>query len=120
MTDIAETALAFCREVMGWNDAEIPRHASRRNIEVQSYAGDGKFITKRFNFTDLNAVMEAVRVWCKRRGKTLVLVIGDGRVEFKINGGVEIIYGIESGNMALCRHSMRACVDLERKLKAAA
>ena len=121
MTDLAETALAFAKECMGWSDAEAPRHASRRKIEIQSYAGDGKFITKRFNFTDLNVVEKAVRKWCQLNGAWFKLFLN---VDHSLTVTVEPIRcdaGLGSSTSSIaCQALMQACLEAARKLKGTA
>lgn len=61
MTDLAQTALEFCRECLGWDDAVL--------LGLGNEVWENKHICtslnpKNFNYGDLNTVMSAVRGWC--------------------------------------------------------
>ena len=71
MTDLAQIALDFCRTCLGWDHPMDRRHAdTKRNA-----AGDGPYRAwtpyvfdfygkhDQFHYTNLNAVMDAVRRW---------------------------------------------------------
>jgi hypothetical protein len=58
---LAQVALEFCRECLGWEDADIftigRKQRVVRNLSGTTEAGDI------FNVRDLNAVLSTVRQW---------------------------------------------------------
>jgi hypothetical protein len=81
MTTLPETALAFARECMGWK-AELSHGSVTRNNEG---------VLEHLRFTDLSAVMAAVRAWCDKHGIGFQMNYGDLRVSaliwnFKLSG----------------------------------
>ncbi len=115
MTDLAQTALAFARECMGWSEAEIPNGAT----SVFERHGRG-----RFNPTDLNAVMAAVHTWCQAHHCQWA-VFGNSRHE-KFEH-LAFILPFDDYWEARCENApdashalMAACVEAARKLREAA
>src|SRR4051794_19944056 len=84
MSEVADVALAFARECLGWEDAHFHDHPDIRQIITDS--GEPSFlIVKRFRYSDLNPVMEAVQKWCKEHSCHWGLV-GNSR-----NGTIEYL-----------------------------
>ena len=117
MTALADVALAFARECLGWSSAAIVTTVASRNL-----IADG--IGASFDYTDLNAVMEAVRGWCEANRLDCTLryvciselfearLVGDG-----LNGTMSREHA-QSLRTEPCHALLAACVEAARKLKA--
>jgi hypothetical protein len=115
MTSLPQTALEFAREVMGWGDA---------NIEFGSdgviWNGKLKEGFAGFHYSDLNAIMAAVRIWCDANSHRLEISSNQG------NGGTRWLVRIKyegddrgfQGRDDLAHALLAACVEAARKLKA--
>jgi hypothetical protein len=111
---LAEMALAFARECLGWKDAHIPTGTS---VVFHGHGG-GRFKTQ-----DLNAVMDAIRGWCKaNRIAWQSTEDGDG-LHTRLTDRMGMVlshrksaFGIPSDDLALSL--LNACVEANRKLKA--
>jgi hypothetical protein len=68
---LAEVALAFCRECMGWEDA-MPA-VSRNGTDVHSVSRRNHLPVTFFEYVGLREVMEAVKAWCDRYEVKLVI-----------------------------------------------
>ena len=63
MTTHQQTALDFCREVLGWSEVFGPHPSNNKAL------CGGSFTEYRaFDPTDLTSVTNAVRQWCDRTG----------------------------------------------------
>lgn len=108
--DLATVALAFAKEVLGWEDAAIHREYPSIIATENS-----------FPFADLNAVMGTVRGWCDRNGNALLQIVylneGNGEsFAVDIHGeGMEILADV--GNDNLCHALLSACVEANRRMK---
>jgi hypothetical protein len=110
MTPLAQTALDFARECLGWEDADIPNGAT----SIFDRHGRGWLKP-----TDLNAVMEAARGWCDRHDHWVDLH------SYWDEGWMAEVgpSGEDDGEDAVlpdpCHALMAACVGAARKLKSA-
>jgi hypothetical protein len=62
--DTPELALAFAKEILGWNDAEISDRQADWFIlraEVNRKSPDSQWI---FGFSQIDVVVSAVQEWC--------------------------------------------------------
>lgn len=117
MTSLADVALAFAKECLGWDAASA------------QYVGDnviwnGKFneYSTGFHFDDLNAVMEAVRGWCEANTLdcTLRYVCISKLFEARLVGEENGSMGRELAQILYtepCHALLAACVEAARKLK---
>ena len=109
-TDLAETALAFCRECLGWEQCRDYFDCSV--CSVQRTTGE------QFRYHDLAAVMEAVTSWCREHSMLIEIVYmeeGDGRPWAVSFPSAAPAYGASGDN--LCHTILAACVEANRKLK---
>lgn len=121
----SQTPLDFCREVMGW---ERPVDRSYGERERDALGNPSKvwtpyifdFYGKRgqFHYTDLNAVMAAVREWCDAN---------DGSVELAYYGYIPGEWEAQIGSPVStetivhadpCQALVAACLEAARRLKA--
>ncbi len=112
MTPLAHIALDFCRECLGWEDVR------EDGIGIYVYCHPER-PNKLLSFTDLNAVMDAVRGWCDEND-TAVEIGYYGYIpgEWEVQAATPIsLETIQSGD--LCQALLAACVEARRKLKAA-
>lgn len=112
MTPLQQTALDFCRECLGWEKASI--------FAVLGCIGNGKLPgNPSFDYTDLNAVMEAVRGWCVRNKLGFTICCDESGFEVAVfSAGFEEI-DEEATNQNLCHALLAACVAASRNLKTA-
>jgi len=84
---LSETALAFARECMGW---ENPKVGDRLIFDVE----DGRAA---FAYTDLNDVEEAVRNWCKNRRFPVIrrFVFPDFSIKYGRRTGYTVTFRFE-------------------------
>ncbi|MFO0876542.1 MAG: hypothetical protein U0840_04145 [Gemmataceae bacterium] len=126
MTDAAQIALTFCRECLNWR-MPVDRRFGQQNRNPHGnpskawtpyvFDHDGKH--GQFHYTDLNAVMAAVRARCDQHGGIAVLGFGKRK---QFSAAVEVwevdAYGeIEHDNP--CHAHLTAYVEVSRELKAA-
>jgi hypothetical protein len=115
MTELAEVALAFCRECLGWEKVHTFTFGRElwvvRNLSATSDVGDT------FNATDLNAVMEAVRGWCDLNDAAVEIGYYDYIPgEWEVHAITPISSEpVQSDNLS--RALLAACVEANRKLK---
>lgn len=136
MTALAQTALDFCRECLGWA-RPVDRKFAEQNLNCTGDGGSKAWTPYifdyygklgQFHYTDLNAVMGAVRGWVSSYGEE-----GDGTsvvcVELRVMavGNYAVVSHMEHSTLARtegtadpCHALMAACVEAARKLKAAA
>lgn len=113
MTSLADVALAFCRECLGWEDARI------LNGTQTVFEGHGG---GRLGYTDLNAVMEAARGWRKDQLVWHKVTCGPGAhyvvhiTKMPDDGGEHAVLGAGC-NPSLCLALLAACVEASRKMK---
>jgi len=117
---LEEVALAFCREVLDMRTAQHNPAILKTDIpSVYGHLGgdDTRFLS--FRYTDLNAVMDAVRSFCEDRGFHFWLQRGPG-TDWWYEAGVRVpdrdgvvCIDKESACMAL----LSACVAAQRKIK---
>lgn len=124
MTGLAETALAFCQECLGWEQPEI-----RDSIIVfrsSDPLGPSHGFVALQNFTDLNAVMLAASEWCKKVKLTLSFIyfpnvagFDDGIAEPAVRRLTILRVGDDGGVHFgdPCHALLTACVEANRKLK---
>ena len=117
MTPLAQTALDFCRDCLGWEDACIlekwPCNVFR------DHDRNRVILDVNLNADDLNEVVPAASRWCHRSGVTFSL-------DCKEDVGYSVtIWGDWDPVVDSNRHSnpchalLAACVDASRKLRAA-
>lgn len=111
--ELAEVALAFCNECLGWEDAQLSARG-----ECDWIVSSNRW----FPFTDLNAVMKAVQNYAD----TITVETQDvvPRWYAKVwldqeNAGRGWIRG-QSRHDNLCHALLSACVEARRRLKGAA
>jgi hypothetical protein len=112
MTSLPETALAFCREVLGWKDAQ-----RLGDFEVLTENG-GNGPVERFAFNDLNEIMEAVYEWCAEKCDIPIEIRFSKGVSVSFwNGGgwTAVLSGEKFNRKQLCRALMFACLQAARK-----
>ena len=63
MADLATIALEFCQVCLEWRDV----HPSDEACVIAARSADGGAVRK-LDFSDLNAVLDAARQWCGKRG----------------------------------------------------
>ena len=110
----ADTALAFATEILGWNDAEV-RPMGHGLLIVWSLKANAIF-----NTCDLDAVLEAVRIWCQENEASF-------DVHYREDGyGAHVWFSHNSRdqNLTTCHAGkplhillMDACVEASRALK---
>lgn len=116
MTPLQQTALDFCRECLGWETPTESMWGQCSNGMV--VLKRGRSVVRRLRYTDLNAVMDAVRGWCGQHGYG---------IEMHYNRGqwftcVDIVrHTEEMGNYGNasdpCHALMLSCLAANRKLK---
>jgi len=104
MSDLAQVALDFCRECLGW--ADVPAYDITDGVA--------------FKFNDLNAVMAAARSWMPGKSGSVSLHCFDGELFVAV-----VLSDRESGVRSEplvdpCHALMAACVEAARKLRATA
>lgn len=112
MTDVAQIAIEFCRECLGWEECRI-------------YFGDTiqRTTGEQLRFSDLNAVMAAVRGWRDETQDafdeyvTVTLTCAAGEYIGHAFVGTGQPTTAKSENP--CHALLAACVEASRKLKAA-
>ena len=108
---LAEIALLFCREVMGWDDVFIgklnPIAVEKRE---QSFGWQNSFA-----FTDLNFVLAAVQKWADEHSTAIILAY---RRQANCPAWAVSINGEEENHDDLCHALMAACVSANRMLGA--
>ena len=108
MTPLAQTAIDFCRECLGWKDAD----------EVLGFAPalyvSGNEPEEMLFFMDLSAVIRAVREWCDRTGCRIEMHYSPDQ-----NGFGVLCEGVDTWDADPCQALLEACVEASRKLKTA-
>jgi hypothetical protein len=118
MTDLAEVALDFARECLGWPEA----HHENDNVFFYRWEGNVLKQVDYLYFTDLNAVMDAVNTW-RRSAKVWVSIhtvasdIGNWDVEAGRKGQRTSLCRYVTDD--LCLAVLSACVSANRKMKEA-
>ncbi len=110
--EIAETALEFASECMGWNSPDI---CGPKLIREWNQDDPGK--SKLFDFNDLNAVMAAVETWCP--WTWLIGNTGASKDSYYVeirDADAEII-GESYYHLNKCHALLSACVKSARKIK---
>ncbi|QEL18783.1 hypothetical protein PX52LOC_05822 [Limnoglobus roseus] len=113
MTALAQIALEFCRECMGWDAKPSTMYADSLMV-----LREGERQTWRY--ADLNAVMEAVGGWCDETESSLRIGYGYGRF-FKGEWDVTIdtsVGGATYVNRSPCHALLAACVEANRERQA--
>lgn len=115
MTALAQSALEFARECLGWKDADtftIGRmQRVVRNLSATSGAGEI------FNATDLNAVMGAAKVWCGRNQLAFTVCCDESGFEVVVFSPSLEEIDEEAISSNFCHALLAACVEAARKLK---
>jgi hypothetical protein len=118
-SDLTQTALDFCRECLGWEDVIALPEDSIMDEAVVIVRGD---TDSALYYTDLNAVMEAVRRWCDSKSYRLEIASNQGActpawlVRIRCEGEDR---GFQARDV-LGEALLAACVEVSRKLKVAA
>lgn len=133
MTLLADVALAFCRECLGWR-MPVDRRFAEQNRNATGDGGskawspyifDGDAKHDQFHYTDLDAVMGAAQGWCEANRLDCTLryvciselfearLVGDG-----LNGNMSRELA-QSLRTKPCDALLSACVEAARKLKVA-
>lgn len=119
MTDLANTALEFCRECLGWG--QVRAFALRGNAFIEGLVVSEPINEyHRFQYTDLNAVMEAAASWFNKRGLFIHLHIGVGRYSVTTSTDGKDRGALAPSFQTACEALLTACVEAARKLKAEA
>jgi hypothetical protein len=116
--ELADIALAFAKECLGWDEVKLAPWSSESMHGYDLKAGFGCTLA----FTDLNAVMEEVRGWLSSRKLRGYLSIHHGYC-FAVHhrtpaGEIEM-----SSQIAIacednpCHALLAACVEANRKMK---
>ncbi len=119
MSNTADIALEFAKECMGWEDAKLSMWGPHSNKMVVTKRG--RAVVNRLRFTDLAAVMDAVRGWCDRTNHRLEIQSNRGNgtarwlVQIRLDGELSAFQARDSLAHAL----LAACVEASRKLKTA-
>jgi hypothetical protein len=108
-TDLAQVALEFARECLGWEKAYHDAFFGR--IGEGSHPLPG---TRSLDYTDLNAVISAAQKWCNRTMSGLTLEYMPRQEGFGA-----YCEGNDTWDANPCHALMAACVEASRKLKAA-
>lgn len=110
MTELAEVALKFARECLGWDDATLSPTGA------ECVFSQRVSITKRLMFADLNSVMEAIRGWHRKHKLFLSVQSYPEHDVFEVqvfDAKVTVDYEYQN----LCHALLAACVEASRKLK---
>lgn len=116
MSTAEETALAFAKQCLGWQDAEAFtigwKQTAVRNLSASKGAGGI------FNASDLNAVIAASRVWCKQRRLSLEFyyLYPEDAYQAAVLGKRCHADSV-SRSRDPCHAIMEACVEAQRKLE---
>ena len=119
-----ETALSFCRGVMGYGDAQIINDGREIGHTFETYKGQRGACTG-FFFMDLNIVVKEVRQWCEmnsspQRPLTFSLTYNaHGEYLGEICDWLEPLHE-RTLCTSPCHALMQACLEAQRKLKEAA
>lgn len=118
MTSLADFALAFCRECLGRSDARLQGEMLGYDWKYELGHGEVSLVGLcEFRYTDLNAVMAAVRSWCDSYDAAMELAYhGFLPSEWEVRvvtpiSAEEIVHG------DLCHALLACCVEASRKLK---
>jgi hypothetical protein len=103
-TDIVDVALSFCRECLGWKQAEVTKAGVICNW---NNSGDHFF----FDPKNLDAVMKAVREWLSAKELYEVDPKYEDIIAFSFGG---YFVGIQD-QAELCHDLMAACVETRRR-----
>ncbi|QDV34950.1 hypothetical protein [Tautonia plasticadhaerens] len=110
MSELADIALAFAKEVMGWENC---REATLYQDAVCGHnpaCNEGQI----FSYGKLDSVMAAVREWCDdaEQGLTIAYYAGLPNAPWR----VVIPWEAEVMHDNLCQALMAACLEAKRKL----
>jgi hypothetical protein len=130
MTDLPHIALAFAREVLGWERPTDRKYGQRERDPFGKpsktwtpYIFDFYGKHPQFHYTDLNAVMEAVRGWRDQTQEALdeyvTVTLSCASGEFIGHAFVGRGKPTTSTSLDPCHALMSACLAAARKLKAA-
>jgi predicted signal transduction protein with EAL and GGDEF domain len=115
MTDIAETALAFAKECIGWDDAGITDGSDSPNLVVFFKSMDPiEPAPDYFEATNLAAVMDSVSRWCFERKCNLEIKIYPDAVRVWVMLDGEDL-GCGKSDDDLCAALMSACLEAGRR-----
>ena len=117
MTDLADIALEFCRECLGWPAAKLSMWGQHSNGMVVSKRS--RSVTNRLRYTDLNAVMEAVRGWCDEHDLILETSHYKGSHMSRVFSNKRCDEAWQHDDN-LCKSLLFSCLEANRKLKASA
>jgi hypothetical protein len=123
VTSLADIALRFCGECLGWN-RPVDRKFAQQNRSADGngskawppYIFDYHAEHDQFHYTDLNAIMWAVRGWCDKHDVSLeIYYVPYPTALWHVSTGLD---PIEHTN--LCNALLTACLEANTKLKATA
>jgi hypothetical protein len=114
MTELAEVALAFCRECLGWEDAYI----AAGSINAPD---DGQSGVRMFFYDTGGAAIQHVHAWCKEHCCHWGVVGNSRHGESEYLAYViphdDYWEGRDESAESPCRALLAACVEANRKLK---
>jgi hypothetical protein len=116
VTDLAQTALDFCRECLGWEHCEAIEGSPKGTIVLTQHGHMGNF-GDYFHSADLSAVQAAVQRWCDRTDGAFELsyngfIPGEWEAQVVTPASVEPIIHADP-----CLALLAACVQAARKLQ---
>ena len=118
MTDISETALAFCKECMA-TKAEARRGLDDfPQVHYEDESGDGRRRFYLFDYERLATVLDAAAAFIERAGLHLRLEIRGDQQQVVIGDEHEALG--HSTDTDICHALMAACLEAQRKLARAA
>jgi hypothetical protein len=113
MTDLAQIALEFCKECLGWEDARLD---PRPDVFAVYDFTRGEWNGLRFN--SLDPVLEAVRYWVRGKNErawlNISLETGSDWQRWQVE-----FYAVKVAHDDLCYALLAACVETNRKLSGA-
>ena len=118
MTALADVALRFAKECMGWEDARITGGREwvgyNWQIDPTEPAQSGCAL---FDYAELNAVMVAAREWHRKHGLFLSIYCYPQIDAFSVVI-FDATFTVDCEHQNLCHALMQSCLDANSKLKA--
>ena len=111
MSGLADIALAFCREVLDWDECRLDKLGTREYVSQHGGAFG-------LDYADLDAVTRAVHTWCSRRGLMLEITFLDEGDGLPWSASVE--RGHEESGSDLREVLLAACLAAARQMREAA
>lgn len=110
MTHLAQISLEFCRECLGWS------HVRTSEAFPGMLVNDEEAVPT-FTYTDLNAVMEAVRGWCDKHDRILETSYYRGSYMARVFTAATRRDEVWEQDEQDCAALLAACVEASRKMK---